>query len=444
MKKKIVTVIKIALFLLLLGVVLLKVSDVLEQKTSRFHRTPVFSQDTPIDVLIIGSSHVKNGVLPYYLWKDYGISSYNFASSGEKIQLSYYTLKDVIKEVNPKVVVLDAYLSPSGTEDGIKMNYGLVHEAIDYMDTDQEKIELSKILSIGRDENAFSFLNNIYAYHYRWKELDKNDFVERFTIEKGGQFLSGGSAFEEIPVFEGEISEKVKEGSGYEYLNKIMDLCEENGAQFLLINVPYVSIDEKAAKRQYTFYKCVDERGFDSIYFPEVLDLLNIDCATDFHDKGHVNVLGAKKVTDYVGNYLSTTMGVADHRSDAAYQSWEEFVKIYDDARMERAENSKTAYEYAMAFWDSSKYRVELVTYDGEISDKLLNDYANKNEITVSEYDGLKESVKNYVDEKLIENDFTYRTMMALVYDINNEDIVAARRFLFYTDSYREEIKDNE
>ena len=55
---------------------------------------------------------------------------------------------------------------------------------------------------------------------------------------------------------------------------------------------------------------------------------MGIDWSKDTRDGGnHMNYEGAKKVTAYFGNYLSTEFDLVDHRGDEKYKSWDESVE---------------------------------------------------------------------------------------------------------------------
>ena len=63
-------------------------------------------------------------------------------------------------------------------------------------------------------------------------------------------------------------------------------------------------------------------------------DALGIDWASDTKDGGdHLNFDGAKKVSAYVGNWLSEAYGLKDKRNNPDYKHWEEDSVEYAAAR---------------------------------------------------------------------------------------------------------------
>ena len=53
--------------------------------------------------------------------------------------------------------------------------------------------------------------------------------------------------------------------------------------------------------------------------------------SVDTYDNGqHVNIYGAEKCSDYIGNILSNGFDIPDHRGDEAYASyWEPLCEEY-------------------------------------------------------------------------------------------------------------------
>ena len=58
------------------------VSDLLENKESDRRYASFFTEEQAVDVLLIGSSHIRHGVFPMELWRTRGIAAYNLAGNG--------------------------------------------------------------------------------------------------------------------------------------------------------------------------------------------------------------------------------------------------------------------------------------------------------------------------------------------------------------------------
>ena len=106
---KLKRIISCILFATLLLGAIVKCADLLEYKEARKKYTPFYESETNFDVIFLGTSHMWNHVLPMELWKDYGISSYNWGYSNCTPAENYYLIQDILKYTSPKVVVMDVY-----------------------------------------------------------------------------------------------------------------------------------------------------------------------------------------------------------------------------------------------------------------------------------------------------------------------------------------------
>ncbi len=59
-----------------------------------------------LDVVYIGASEIYAGFSPEYIWHNYGITSYNLATSAAPLGLVKSQVKSVRKRQNPKLIVI--------------------------------------------------------------------------------------------------------------------------------------------------------------------------------------------------------------------------------------------------------------------------------------------------------------------------------------------------
>ncbi|MBQ9122195.1 MAG: hypothetical protein IJY10_01740 [Lachnospiraceae bacterium] len=116
----------------------------------------------------------------------------------------------------------------------------------------------------------------------------------------------------------------------YAYMDKITNLCKENDIELILVKAPSlypywyeeweVQIEEYAAKHDLTY-----------INFLELQEECGLDFSVDTYDAGlHLNLWGALKITDYLGQVLSSDFGLEDRRSDEHLsQIWDEKLEYY-------------------------------------------------------------------------------------------------------------------
>ena len=138
--------------------------------------------------------------------------------------------------------------------------------------------------------------------------------------------------------------------------------CESRGIEVLLINLPYPASENnrRVANR---LYDIAEEYGVGYINF---LNMDVVDYDTDMNDKGsHLNPSGARKVTDYLGEYITEHYDITDKRLDAAYSSWYEDYEEYKDLKVSNMNSQTDADCYIMLMYDKNyDVRIEIGDID--------------------------------------------------------------------------------
>ena len=112
------------------------------------------------------------------------------------------------------------------------------------------------------------------------------------------------------------------------YLRKSIELCQEQDIEVLLYNAP--SCASVQSILQYNKVADIaDEYGLQYVNFLYLTEEIGLDPATDFRDASHCNAYGAKKVTKYLGAYLTEHYDLPDRREDPAYAAWDTQYEAY-------------------------------------------------------------------------------------------------------------------
>lgn len=133
-------------------ILLLVLTDILKAKWMRGDmETPPYTEivegffDEPedsLDVVFIGSSHVYCDINPLYLWKNYGITSYDFSITTQTVDCSYYYMQEMFKHQAPKVVFFEVWRYKGVWDMAEEHN----RAAYDYMPNTIEKWETLRTL----------------------------------------------------------------------------------------------------------------------------------------------------------------------------------------------------------------------------------------------------------------------------------------------------------
>ncbi len=247
-----------------------------------------------IDVLVVGDSESYTTVSPMQLWKEQGVPSYVCGQPGQEIQQSYYMLKTALKTQSPKVVLLETNViyRYKGRASGLQL-----------------------ILDEMR-----SYYFPIFRFHDIWKPLLTGQRYPQVKY-KGFQIRTGVKAYQGGAYMEETTKKKEIEKLNLYYMDKIIKLCQDKGAELLLYSGPS-PINYDSAKHN-GLAELAKKRGLSYLDLNMKLTELGIDWKTDTLDKGdHLNLSGAEKVTQYLGEYLTRVYELRDRRKEPGYESW--------------------------------------------------------------------------------------------------------------------------
>lgn len=287
-----------------------------------------YQEEMDHDVLFIGDCEVYENFVPAHLWEEYGINSYIRGSAQQLIWQSYYLLEDALRYEKPDVVIFNIL--------ALKYNEPQ-NEAYNRMSIEGMKWSKSKVdainASMREDEQFLDYVFPILRYHSRITDLKAEDFKYLFSrprVSHNGYYMRVDTKpAENVP--KGKVLGNYRFGdNAYAYLDKIAKLCKDNDIELILIKAPSlypywypeweVQMEEYAAKHELTY-----------INFLELQEECGLDFSVDTYDAGlHLNLWGALKITDYLGQVLTDDFGLKDRRSDEHLsQIWDEKLKIY-------------------------------------------------------------------------------------------------------------------
>ncbi len=294
-----------------------------------------YEETTEHEVLFVGDCEVYENFSPITLYEEYGITSYIRGSAQQLAWQSYYLLEDTLRYETPKVVVFNVL--------ALKYNEPQ-SEAYNRMSLDGMKWSSSKIgairASMTDSEHMVEYLFPILRYHSRWSELTWEDVKYLFHKDKvshNGYYMRVDvrpveSFPEPDPLADPRLGE-----NAMSYLDRMRELCEENGIALVLIKSPslypywYDEWDEQITEYAGTY-------GLDYFNYVDLADEIGIDYSTDTYDAGlHLNLSGAEKMSSYFGNYLTEQYDLTDYREEETYRAvYAEKIRFYEE--MEEAQ----------------------------------------------------------------------------------------------------------
>lgn len=249
--------------------------------------------DNSLDILFFGDSESYAAFSPRHLYSKYGYTSYVCGTAAQKICDTYAILKDAFETQSPKVIVLETNclfrdLKSEEENSDLVMNY-LTDTLPVFANHASWKKAARKLLPKSRDER---------------RRKQKGFIVRKNVIPyKGGKYMK-----------KTQKKKTIKEDIS-SYLEQIITLCEENQAELLLVSTP--------APKNWNYKKHNGVKEWADSHSVDYIDLnldkeIKINWNKDTKDGGdHLNLSGAKKVTNFMGEYFRANYSLEDKRSES-------------------------------------------------------------------------------------------------------------------------------
>ena len=271
-----------------------------------------------LDFVFVGSSQLYAHIAPAVLWRDYGITSYDFAANEQPLWISYFYIKEALKNQKPKAIVLEVFTI-----------YGddYEEEGVNHINLDDLPLSLNKLRAIHHSvpkELRYSYYFDLAKYHSTWSSLDKDKYLASFSDEPDP--MKGYSPF----VFEknyenvarAEVVNQKEEAQiperALEWLDKIVELTKEEGVDLIFLKTPNGNEERQMLYNSMTRYAEEKEIPF-----------LNLNTVLD--GEAHINIIQAEKVTQAVGEYLVSRYDVAskEERTEVVQDSFEYSTALF-------------------------------------------------------------------------------------------------------------------
>ena len=252
-----------------------------------------------VDVLFVGDSLVYSAISPMEIWNEYGYTSFDCSTPAQLIETSYNYIKRAIDTQHPKVIFLESNV------------------------IFRDKKKRTQERKLDDFTNRYFFISD---YHDNWKSVLFGE--EIINVNKGYIYINKvKKADSNIDYMKHKENDVYIPSETIELFEKIIDICNENNIKLVLISIP--------SMKSWDYSKVENVKEISSKYNLEYLDMnennpLEIDWEKETKDQGsHLNYIGAKKVSKFLGNYLKENNLVVSHKEDNKYESWNKSYQKY-------------------------------------------------------------------------------------------------------------------
>ncbi|MBD5485905.1 MAG: hypothetical protein HDR18_10405 [Lachnospiraceae bacterium] len=376
----------------------------------RYAMHELYEQEN-IETLFLGSSHVFCGYDPQILDEALGENTYLASTPVQKVDGSYYLLKEVIKKNNIKKVYLDMYFwqyrdtpAERGSAqmyyiycitDNMKNNWNRVEFLLNASDCDQY---IEGFLPAARYGN---YLLDLNRFEQVVKSKRNSEYVNYENIPsnfyKGAMIASGQAGNPKMITTTDEagianISENVISEYSLKNLDKIVKLCKEKEIQLVLVTTPFTDFYVQTIGNYDTFYEYMKNYAEvnDIEYYDFNLcktDILDME-SEDFLDFHHLSGKGAAKYSavfaDVMTSYDETERQALFY--DSVQEKMNALVPQTMGIFLQKSINEEnTYYITTIANYDvDTEYRICSLDEQGT-ENELIQDFSDNNIIKSSQ-----------------------------------------------------------
>ena len=287
--------------------------------TNKYSETMSFFNEPAdtLQVIAIGNSDLYSGFCPSVMWKQNGFTSTAIGSPRQTPNQSFGLLREVLSNQKPKVVIIecDMLYDTNPEESNIESNGNSLDVVFDYL----------------KPESFEEGINNelpIFMFHDRWKN--------KKTISTANKNHGYKFSDKVIPVLVNEnymkpTDKQEKISKIYESdIETIIDYCASNGINVILTT--FASPSSWTYERHNAVENLAKNNDVAYVDFNMLFDEIELDLSKDFRDKGnHLNYYGARKTTEYLGNYIAENYELEDLRENKDFEFWNHSVKQFEE-----------------------------------------------------------------------------------------------------------------
>lgn len=283
-----------------------------------------------LDAILLGSSASYAYFIAPYVWHEYGVTIYPFASSAQPIQATKFLIEEARKSHPDSVYIINlAAVRSIVSQERLHIlfsDWPLSMNKLSAVDYICDSYEYT-------DEEKIQYVFPIVTFHNRWSELNKDDFGKLYDDYKTGNsypsFLKLSEDVGSIGRLDDDLIVPLKENVEVAVAD-LLDYCQEEKIKVQFIITPQSTNSEKIVGWFNVAKGMVEERGYTVLDMREKADEIGLDYAIDYYNRSHTNMHGALKTSKYLTEFLLEQYEFEDKRGNSNYAEWDEaYLRYY-------------------------------------------------------------------------------------------------------------------
>ena len=288
-------------------------------------------EENSLDLISIGNSTVRNGIIPAEIWNEYGITSYNIVSAPTHPEVICIAINELARLQNPKVVYIDLQ---GLTEQKISDTEYFVTEYVKNMPDCEAKSNLIQQYDFLQRNLKDNASYELFKNHNNYRNPE---YMEMLFLGSGKEALKGFVPFYEITTqhkYELDMTTILElPNDGKYYLQKIMETCNQYPEITFVFGKMPRCLNDKIVNQTYMLRSAIstiEANGYTYVEWEDMLDEIGFEYDKDFRDSHHLNVYGAQKFTKFYADYLIDNYGLfASSKSESITQNFDVCYKNY-------------------------------------------------------------------------------------------------------------------
>lgn len=258
-------------------------------------------KENTIDTIVLGDSLVYSSVSPMEIYDKYGFTVFDCSEPAIILPDAYNYFKVAVESQHPSVVIVEPNMFFRNSEKRPWYNKPL------------------KIL-----KNSFP----LFTYHNNWKKLFFKDDNGWINIGKGYKKNTKVKPTRNYNYMDEEkTSIHNIPSANYKYIKAIISYCKKHNIKLIFMGLP--SQKSWDYNKHVKIKKLADENNitYVNLNFPHII---SFNWKKESKDRGsHLNDVGARKNSEYVGNYLKRLNLVKSHKNEKGYEDWDKALELY-------------------------------------------------------------------------------------------------------------------